>query len=67
MGVIIYSFNLNSSPSMSYSVLERGIVMLQNCVLMIFNERFYNKQGHYLCRTLYTWSPCHVPGPVLQL
>ena len=28
MGVIIYSFNLNNSPRMSYGVLECGIVML---------------------------------------
>ena len=35
MGVIIYSFNLTISPKMSYSMLECGIVMLQNCMLMI--------------------------------
>ena len=35
MGVIIYSFNLNISPKMSYGVLEYDIVMLQNCMLMI--------------------------------
>ena len=34
MGVIIYSFNLNISPKMSYDVLECGI-MLQNYMLMI--------------------------------
>ena len=35
MGVIIYSFNLNTSPKMSCGVLECD-VMLQNNVLMIF-------------------------------
>ena len=28
MGVIIYSFNLNISPKMSYGVLECDIVMI---------------------------------------
>ena len=31
----MYSFNLNISPNMSYGVLERNIVMLQNYMLMI--------------------------------
>ena len=60
MGVIIYSFNLNISPKMSYGVLECAIVILQNYMLiMIFNKRFCNKKGHYLCQTLYftKWSP----------
>ena len=35
MGVIIYSFNLNISPKISYSVLECDIVTLQNYMLMI--------------------------------
>ena len=35
MSVIIYGFNLNISPKMSYDVLECDIVMLQNYVLMI--------------------------------
>ena len=35
MGVIIYSFNLNISPKMSYSVLEYDVVMLQNYMLKI--------------------------------
>ena len=35
MGVIIYSFNLNIAPKMSYGVLECDIVMLQNYILMI--------------------------------
>ena len=35
MGVIIYGFNLNVSPKMSYSVFECDIVRLQNYMLMI--------------------------------
>ena len=35
MGIIIYSFNLNSSPKISYGVLECDIVMLQDYMLMI--------------------------------
>ena len=35
MGVIIYSFNLHISPTMSYGVLECDIVMLQNYMLMM--------------------------------
>ena len=36
MGVIIiYSFNLNISPQMSYAVLKYDVVMLQNYMLMI--------------------------------
>ena len=35
MGVIIYSFNLNISPEISYGVFESDIVMLQNYMLMI--------------------------------
>ena len=35
MGVIIYSFNSNISPKMSYCVLECDIVMLQNYMVMI--------------------------------
>ena len=36
MDVIIYSFNLNISPKMSYGVLKCDIVTLQKCMLMIF-------------------------------
>ena len=35
MGVIIYSFNLNILPKMSYDVLECDIVVLQNYMFMI--------------------------------
>ena len=34
MSVIVYSFNLNVSPKMSYGALECDIVMLQNYKLM---------------------------------
>ena len=37
MDIIIYSCNLNISPKMSYGVLECGIVMLQNYILMMFS------------------------------
>ena len=36
--VIIYSFNLNTSPKMSYGVLECDIAMLQNNMLMFCNQ-----------------------------
>ena len=35
MGVIIYSVNLNVSPTMSHGGLECDIVTLQNYMLMI--------------------------------
>ena len=35
MGVIIYTFNLNISPKMSYNVLEYDVVMLQDYMLVI--------------------------------
>ena len=35
MGVMIYGFNLNISPTMSYGVLECDIAMLQNDMFMI--------------------------------
>ena len=34
MGVITYSFNLNTSPKMSYAVLECDTVVLQNYMLV---------------------------------
>ena len=56
MGVIIYSFNLNISPKMSYGVLEGDIVMLQNYMVTIFVIKdFVIKKGHYLCGTLYNF------------
>ena len=41
MGVIIYSFNVNISPKMSYGVLS-VILLLQN---YMFIKRFSNKKG----------------------
>ena len=35
MGVVIYSFNSNTSPRMKYGMLECDIVMLQDYMLMI--------------------------------
>ena len=35
MEVIIYRFNLNISPKMSYDMLECDVIMLQNYTLMI--------------------------------
>ena len=52
MVVIIYSFNLNISPNMSYGVLEHNIVILQNYMLMILYKDFVIKKC-YLCWTLY--------------
>ena len=40
MGVIIYSFNLNISPKISYDVLECAIVMIQNCMLDLVIKDF---------------------------
>ena len=39
MGVIIYSFNLNIPPKVSYGVLECDIVMLQYYMLMILYKK----------------------------
>ena len=53
MGVIIYSFNLNISPKMSYGVLVCDTVMLQNYMLMMFIIKdFVIIKGHNLCQTL---------------
>ena len=57
MGVIIYSFNLNISPKMSYGVLECDIVVTVLHAYDFVIKDFVIKKGHYLCRTLYiaTW------------
>ena len=44
MGRVIYSFSLNISPKMSYSILECDIVKLQN----IHAYDFITKKGCYL-------------------
>ena len=53
MGVIIYSFNLNISPKMSYGVLECDIVVTVLHAYDFVIKDFVIKKGHYLCRTLY--------------
>ena len=45
MVVIVYSFDLNISPKMSYGVFEGDIVMLQNAQDSVI------KKGCYLCWT----------------
>ena len=47
--VIIYSFNLNISPKMSYGVLECDIIMLQNYVLMLL----YKKEALFVLDAIY--------------
>ena len=55
MGVIIYSFNLNISPKMSYGVPECDTIMLQNYMLMIFVIKdFVMKKGCYSVRPVYS-------------
>ena len=49
MGVITYSFNLNTSPKMSYGVLECDIVISQNCMLMIFVIKDFAIKGGIIC------------------
>ena len=39
MGVIIYSFNLNTSPKTSLGMLECDIVILQNYMLVFCNKK----------------------------
>ena len=56
MSVIMYSFNLNVSPKMSYGVLECDIVMLQNYMLTIWNKRFLRNKK---------WA-LFVPDPVFE-
>ena len=53
MGVIIYSFNLNISPKMSYGVLECDIVVREvHAYDFVSTQDFVIKKGHYLCWTL---------------
>ena len=48
MGAIIYCFNLNISPSMSYGMLQCDIAVTE-----LHAYDFVIKKGHYLCWTLY--------------
>ena len=50
MDVIIYSFNLNISPKMSYGVFEWDIVTELHAYVFVI------KKGSYLCRALYIIS-----------
>ena len=52
MGVIIYSFNLNISPKMSYGVHECDIVTELHAYDFVIKD-FIIKNGCYLCWTLY--------------
>ena len=52
MGVMIYSFNLNISPKMSYGVLECDIVVTE-----LHAYYFVIKKGCYLC-----WTVCVCEG-----
>ena len=45
MGVMVYTFNFNISPKMSYGVFEYDIAMLENYMLMILYKRSCNKKG----------------------
>ena len=49
MGVIIYGFNLNISPKMSYAVLECDVVVTESPVY----DFVIKKRGCYLWWTLY--------------
>ena len=59
----MYSFNLNISAKMSHGVLERDIVLLQNCMLMILIACFItflcNKNGALFALV----PPCISPLP----
>ena len=52
MAVIIYSFNLNISPKMSYGVLECGIAVTELHAYDFVITDFVFKKGHYLCQAL---------------
>ena len=53
MGVIIYSFNLNISPKMSYGVLEWYCYVTELHAYDFVLKDFVIKKWHYLCWTLY--------------
>ena len=52
MSVIIYSFNLNISPEMSYGVLECDIVIELRAYDFVIKD-FVIHRGNYLCWTLH--------------
>ena len=45
MDVIIYSFNLNISPKMSYGMLKCDYCYVTDYMLMICHKRFCNKKA----------------------
>ena len=47
MGIIIYSFNLNISPKVSYGVLECDIVVSELHGYDFVIKGFIIKKGHY--------------------
>ena len=56
MGVIIYSFNLNISPKVSYDVFECDIVELQNYAYYFVIKYFIIKRGIFVSFPVYLWS-----------
>ena len=52
MGVIIYSFNVNTSPTMPHGVLCDSYVT-ELLAHEFGTKDFVIKRGHYLCQTLY--------------
>ena len=57
MGVIIYSFNLNISPNMSYAMFECDNVVTKLHAYDFVIKGFVIKGGRYLCRTMYLKLP----------
>ena len=60
MIVIIYRFNLNISPKMSYGVLECDIVVIELHAYDFVIQDFVIKKGCYLCRTTHTHTHAHI-------
>ena len=56
MHVIIYSFNLNISPKMSYGVLEHDSYVTELHAYGFVIKHFVIRKGHYLCWTLYIYK-----------
>ena len=53
MGVVIYSFYLNTLPKMAYGVLECDIVVREvHAYDFVSTQDFVIKKGHYMCQTL---------------
>ena len=51
MGVIMYRFNLNTSPKMSYGVLEHDSYVTELHAYDFVIKDFVIKRGRYLCLT----------------